>query len=106
MCSLLTIVHQTISCSIRYNEKYMATLLMTPGPNEPTGDKLQEFTRLLVDDLEAFADAPITIGCSLRWPDGMYSTLYSLTSLSSSAIGIPLYLVVVGVVADHPCMCK
>jgi hypothetical protein len=48
---------------------------MTPGPNEPTGDELQEFSRLIVDDLEAFQCEPITVGRSVKRPNGAYHAL-------------------------------
>jgi hypothetical protein len=55
------------------------TLLMTPGPNEPTGDELQEFSRLIVDDLEAFQCEPITVGHSVKRPNGTYCVLRLLS---------------------------
>jgi hypothetical protein len=43
---------------------------MTPGPSEPTGDELQEFSRLLVNDLKKFEDEPIIVGWSAENQDG------------------------------------
>ncbi|KAI0026577.1 hypothetical protein K488DRAFT_32337, partial [Vararia minispora EC-137] len=67
---------------------------MTPGPDEPTAEELQEFSRLLVDDLIKFQDHPIVVGKSPERPEGARSA------------GILLELVLIGIIADHPCMCK
>ncbi|KAI0032169.1 hypothetical protein K488DRAFT_34530, partial [Vararia minispora EC-137] len=78
----------------RYLDKYTATITMTPGPDEPSAEELQEFSRLLVDDLIKFEDHPIIVGKSPERPEG------------ARVAGIPLELVLVGIIADHPCMCK
>jgi hypothetical protein len=44
--------------------------MLTPGPKEPTGSELQEFNRLLVDDLIELEDLGILVGCSASRPNG------------------------------------
>jgi hypothetical protein len=46
---------------------------MTPGPSEPTADELQEFSRLLVDDLIELETNGITVGKNLNRPNGVLS---------------------------------
>jgi hypothetical protein len=46
------------------------TVLMTPGPSEPTADELQEFSRLLIDDLIELERDGIIVGKTLDRPNG------------------------------------
>jgi hypothetical protein len=46
------------------------TLMMTPGPNEPTADGLQEYSKLIVDELIELADGGIVVGKTPERPNG------------------------------------
>lgn len=61
---------------------------MTPGPNEPTAEELQHYIKLIVDDL-------INL-----YVNGI------IVYTPSSPQGRRLRAALVGIVCDHPAMCK
>jgi hypothetical protein len=44
--------------------------MMTPGPSEPTADELQEFSKLMVDELIELEEHGIIVSKTSERPDG------------------------------------
>ncbi|KDQ05579.1 hypothetical protein BOTBODRAFT_182420 [Botryobasidium botryosum FD-172 SS1] len=73
---------------LRYRPKNLLLSGMTPGPKEPTAEQLQEYLILLVDDLIMLLEQGVMIRTPLH-PEGRL-----------------VRAVLIGIICDHPAMCK
>ncbi|EIW80125.1 hypothetical protein CONPUDRAFT_155484 [Coniophora puteana RWD-64-598 SS2] len=85
---VLSICISNLPRSKRYRASNLLVSFMTPGPREPTGEELQHYMKLVVDDLlTLFTDGVVYIT-----PD--------------SPEGRRIRVVLLAVICDHPALCK
>ncbi|KAI0309474.1 hypothetical protein OF83DRAFT_1158491, partial [Amylostereum chailletii] len=77
-----------VTTARRYDPKNLLVNMMTPGPSEPTAEQLQEYLVLIIDELIRLYDHGIVVRTPLH-PEG-----------------ILVRFVLLGIVCDHPAMCK
>ncbi|KAG1751089.1 hypothetical protein EDB19DRAFT_1271823 [Suillus lakei] len=85
---VLSLCVSNLPRALRYRAENLLVCFMTPGPKEPTGSQLQNYMRLVVDDLLQLYDEGI-IYHTPAYPQGRR-----------------VRVVLLGVVCDHPAMCK
>jgi hypothetical protein len=77
---------------------------MLPGPQEPTGDQLQNHLKIVVDDLLELYEHGIVVKTP-EHPNG--KSFGNSTFVSPDFIsGIRVRVALVAIIADHPAMCK
>ncbi|KAL4259480.1 hypothetical protein AB1N83_007669 [Pleurotus pulmonarius] len=74
--------------AIRYRAKNLMLACMTPGPNEPTAAELQQYLRIIVNDLLDLYDNGVIV-CTPKYPQGRR-----------------IRVILLAIVCDHPAMCK
>lgn len=74
---MLLIPHTTYTSAnstIRYRPKNLLVPALTPGPKEPTAEQLQQYNRLIVDDLIQLYEDGINLPTQ-RYPNGISLTI-------------------------------
>jgi hypothetical protein len=88
----------------RYRAENLLICFMTPGPKEPTESQLQNYMRLIVDNLLQLYDEGVIYHIP-AYPQGKSTKKLVIHALKQFA-GQRVQVVLLGVVCDHPAMCK
>ena len=105
-CTPNTCIHSSFSHRFRVENLLVAA--MTPGPNEPTSEQLQNYMRLLVDDLLALYLEGVRIPTP-SCPDGtclLSGQVLYWSNVLNHITGRLVEVYVIVCIADHPAMCK
>ncbi|CAK5262381.1 unnamed protein product [Mycena citricolor] len=79
---------QNLNSELRYRPENLIVTGMLPGPTEPTSAQLQNYSKIIVDDLIKLYEDGITVTV-LGFPNGFR-----------------VRVALISIIADHPAMCK
>lgn len=104
-CVICTKSNTKYSGNHRYRAHNLILSAMTPGPTEPTSEQLQNYLKLIVDDILMLYNEGIIVKTS-EHPNGTNISLPIQVGSQSTYSGIRVRVALVGIIADHPAMCK
>lgn len=89
-----------------YIVRNLLVALMTPGPDEPSGEQLQRYLKLIVDDLLRLWKDGVRYRTP-QYPQGIiFSHLTLKLRLQFRTAGRLVRVALVAIICDHPAMCK
>lgn len=89
----------------RYRTSNLIISAMTPGPVEPNAEQLQNYLKVIVDDLLMLYQDGILISTP-QFPNGTSDPIFHDFPSHHWVSGRRIRVALIGVICDHPAMCK